>query len=394
MKGCHAPLIIVGASVRAAAQSAIRAGFMPWCADQFADEDLRECAQLLPLTGFPDGVAAALQAAPYAPWIYTGGLENRPELVEELSRIRPLFGNDSETLRRVRDPFWVAKTLTASGLPSLKVSSQLKSADTASRWLVKPLASAGGIGIEFSTSQLRSNVAPGYYLQEYATGASVSGLYLATAAGAQLLGLSQQLVGTAALPGRPYAYAGSIAPLDQTDVPQASFDQAEVIGHRLAEAAQLRGLFGVDFIFDAGQSTLWTLEVNPRYPASAELYELALGWPLLRWHVETCQPHEHPPVGVPSEPSGLRSTHGFGKRILYAHQDLVAPDLRSFIQRSPDGGIWLADIPTPGSLIPASMPICTLFIAGASVADCQTQLEKVGNGLLRGWYQDSKTSRS
>ena len=34
-------LLIFGASVRAAAFSALRAGLQPWCADLFADADLR-----------------------------------------------------------------------------------------------------------------------------------------------------------------------------------------------------------------------------------------------------------------------------------------------------------------------------------------------------------------
>jgi predicted ATP-grasp superfamily ATP-dependent carboligase len=384
VKGCHAPLIIVGASVRAAAQSAIRAGFTPWCADQFADEDLRDCAHLLPLSDFPNGVVAALQAAPQAPWFYTGGLENRSDLVAELSRIRPLFGNDAETLRRVRDPFWIAETLAARGLPSLKVETQLTLQDTGSCWLSKPLASAGGIGIELLNSQLPSPIKPGCYLQEYATGVSVSGLYLGTANGALLLGMSQQLGGDSAIAGRPFAYAGSIAPLNQTDLPQPCFDQAAVIGATMAEHSQLRGLFGIDFIFDADQSTLWTLEVNPRYPASAELYEFAYGWPLVRWHVAACKSSDELLPEIAQRVRDERHPQKrFGKRVLYAQQDLVAPDLRS--QTSKNGGTWIADIPRPGSVIPAGMPICTLLTTASSAAECEENLKAAANQFLSRW---------
>ena len=37
----HEHLLIVGASARAAAFSALRAGLRPWCADLFGDDDLR-----------------------------------------------------------------------------------------------------------------------------------------------------------------------------------------------------------------------------------------------------------------------------------------------------------------------------------------------------------------
>jgi len=39
-------LLILGASTRAAAHSARRAGFRPICADMFTDEDLREVAEV------------------------------------------------------------------------------------------------------------------------------------------------------------------------------------------------------------------------------------------------------------------------------------------------------------------------------------------------------------
>lgn len=370
--GCHLPLIIVGASVRAAAQSAIRAGFAPWCADQFADEDLRACAQLLPLSDFPNGVAAALQAAPYAPWIYTGGLENRPELVDELSRLRPLLGNQIETLRRARDPFWLAQTLKSHGLPCLQVARQI-TADTADiQWLSKPLASAGGIDVERYDSS-NCDTPAGCYLQEYATGTCVSGLYLGTLQGCLLLGLSRQLSNESAVAGRPFAYVGSIAPLSVADVPQTCFDQAADIGTAVAQASELRGLFGIDFIFNAEQSQLFTLEINPRYTASAELYELAHRWPLLRWHVDVCSSNDaatkHIAATIREAPAAARR---FGKRVLYASRDLIAPDLRLIDSSNQD--TWLADIPTPGSVIPAGMPVCTVMSSAPSATACEETL--------------------
>ena len=50
-------LLIFGASVRAAAFSALRAGLQPWCADLFADADLRaRCPTIrVPAEVYPDG---------------------------------------------------------------------------------------------------------------------------------------------------------------------------------------------------------------------------------------------------------------------------------------------------------------------------------------------------
>src|SRR5262245_689082 len=99
-------LLILGASARAAAGSAIRAGFSPWCADLFADADLRRMASVVrcPIENYPAGFIEILRAAPDAPWIYTGALENHPNLIRRLSQLRPLWGNGASALRSARSP--------------------------------------------------------------------------------------------------------------------------------------------------------------------------------------------------------------------------------------------------------------------------------------------------
>jgi hypothetical protein len=82
-------VLILGASTRAAAQSAIRAGLHPICADLFADLDLRGCAQVLEVADYPRGLVAAAASAPACPWMYTGGLENQPGIVARISKSRP-----------------------------------------------------------------------------------------------------------------------------------------------------------------------------------------------------------------------------------------------------------------------------------------------------------------
>src|SRR4051812_38200553 len=104
-------LILIGASVRAAAWSARRAGFTPWCADLFGDVDLRQVAQMrtIAVDDYPHGFAEIMKAAPSVPWMYTGALENRPKLVDQLAKQRALWGAEADVLRRVRDPFEVSR---------------------------------------------------------------------------------------------------------------------------------------------------------------------------------------------------------------------------------------------------------------------------------------------
>src|SRR5437588_10415493 len=97
-------LLRLGASTRAAAFSALRAGLGPWCADLFADADLQaRCPVFRSAPGsYPQGFVKAAEQGPPGPWLYTGGLENRPALVRQIAAMRPLWGNDEEVLRKVR----------------------------------------------------------------------------------------------------------------------------------------------------------------------------------------------------------------------------------------------------------------------------------------------------
>src|SRR6516164_4132875 len=89
-------LLIFGASARAAAFSALRAGLRPWCADLFADADLQCRCPATRIEGgqYPDTLVEMSRNAPPGPWMYTGGLENHPALVGRITKRHPLWGND------------------------------------------------------------------------------------------------------------------------------------------------------------------------------------------------------------------------------------------------------------------------------------------------------------
>src|SRR5882672_6647359 len=95
-------LIIVGASARAAAFSALRAGLRPRCADLFADRDLRlRChAARVAAPNYPHHFLGIVGDKAPGPWIYTGGLENRRRLIGKMERTRQLWGNGEQVLRR------------------------------------------------------------------------------------------------------------------------------------------------------------------------------------------------------------------------------------------------------------------------------------------------------
>ena len=90
MQQLQQSLLILGASARAAAASAVRAGLAPRAIDLFADADLRAICSAAQVDDYPEGLFAAAIEAPAAPWMYTGGLENYPRLVDDLAARRPL----------------------------------------------------------------------------------------------------------------------------------------------------------------------------------------------------------------------------------------------------------------------------------------------------------------
>src|SRR5262245_45510223 len=98
---------VVGASARAAVHSLARAEIPAWACDLFTDRDLKlaaNCARC-PFDSYPDALATLAEQFPPGPILYTGGLENHPRVVAQLSAKRELWGNGPEVLNRVRDPF-------------------------------------------------------------------------------------------------------------------------------------------------------------------------------------------------------------------------------------------------------------------------------------------------
>ena len=140
------PVHLVGASVRGAAHSAWRAGWRDVrCVDLFGDRDLARLfpTTAVPLADYPRGLVAAIEGET-GPTIYTGALENRPDLLAKLPQ--PLWGNPPDVVRQVRDPHLWHDALQTAGLPVPALRFE-PTTSSKPRWLVKPIRSGGGLGI-------------------------------------------------------------------------------------------------------------------------------------------------------------------------------------------------------------------------------------------------------
>jgi predicted ATP-grasp superfamily ATP-dependent carboligase len=352
-------LLIVGASGRAAAASALRAGLSPFVIDLFADADtVRLCPTLkCDPADYPHGFIELAKKAPPGPWMYTGGLENYPDVVAAISESRRLWGNGPDVLKLVRDP-WLLDAIPKFFAGFADV---LPRGDTPQSHLRKPLRGAGGGGVRFCEPGDRSDD-PNVYFQKFIDGQPQSAVYTAGEEGGEPthLGRTRQLIGTPWLHAGRFDYAGNVS-YPRSDFPLMGWPLD------LCEMSGLRGLFGLDYIHRLiAEGKSWqrdVVEVNPRYTAALEVLELACGVPLLA--------RDSPPPPA---------TRVVGKGIYYAAVPITFPASGPWddsLARCTD--VWqmphFADIPHAGSVIEPGQPVFTLFASAATEEECVHQLK-------------------
>ena len=371
-------LILFGASTRAAAFSALRAGLHPWCADLFADADLQSRCPAMRLPGpYPEGFLQWVGAELPGPWMYTGGLENRPWLVERMARRRPLWGNDCAALLKARNPAVVRAAVRAAGLPAPAVHWFFTRPPAVGRWLVKPVWGMGDPIHFWTAADAADRPSMLVYLQEFIEGESQSAIFCGDGKRADLLGVTRQLVGEDWLHAGPFRYCGSVGPLR----PYASAREAlEKLGSALGRRCGLRGLFGVDGVVRDG--AFLPVEVNPRYSASVEVLEYATGLSAMAWHRAAFVPAARP------VPSADGTANCVGKAVYFAPRDLTFPADGPWVDvlGSPAPIVEpppFADIPHPGTLIKAGRPVLTLFARAAVPDDCAAALRRMAADLDR-----------
>jgi predicted ATP-grasp superfamily ATP-dependent carboligase len=373
--------LIIGASARAAAFSALRAGLSPMCIDRFGDADLRaRCpTKTVSPDQYPIGFLQAASLAPPGPWIYTGGLENWPNLIRRLAQVRPLWGNGPDVLKAIRSPGIVADLLRRAGIAVPAVHLHPVDVPRHGSWLAKPVAGSGGSRISFWRHEGKKTIFSGEtYYQQYIDGASGSAVFVGNGKATRFLGATRQLVGQDWLRAAPFHYCGSIGPLDLDSSAKTAL---KGMGDVLVQESGLRGLFGVDYVLKDGVP--WPVEINPRYTASMEVLEYARRIPLFSLH---CQVFE-PGVKVQASPPG-GGTDVVGKGILFTGCSLIFPDEGPWEETlknpMPIGELpRFADIPQPGSRIAAGSPVLTFFVRGKSADECLELLKSQAADLDR-----------
>jgi len=370
-RGAEAPLpidparlLVVGASGRALAQSAVAEGLKVDAIDLFCDSDLREVAKMsFRSINFPHDLASIAEQLPYSNWMYCGGLENHPEVIDAICEKHRLRGIRGQPLKKVRAPETLFATVPGPEFCTDPDSDQLDS----TRWLMKPRKSGGGLGIHSvgNVGECRARLSNGtHYAQRLIDGQSMSTLYLGNGERVRTLASFRSI-------GREgtWHYQGSVGPVAVSSPQQKWLEQ---IGEKLVHSFQLCGIFGVDWIADRSGRSL-VLEVNPRWTATAELCERSLGVPLVRWHLAACDGGELPPLSPNAGTDKL-----YVKRILYAareftfHRDAIARFDRGFRDQSEltdaRTSVEWCDLPEDGTEIGTSEPICSLILSATNAS--------------------------
>jgi len=328
------------------AELAAADGYQVTALDRFGDVDLRAVA---PGATAPSSDALAALAADIDAdaVVYGAGFENRPDLVSRLAEGRELLGTPPALLPAVRDPSAVGAAARAAGAraPETRPVAELPGATGRGAWLRKPLQSGGGRGVRRWAG---GRLAPTEILQRRVDGLSCSAVAIADGRRAAVLGLTEQLHRR---PG--FGWLGNATPPRLPDAELDELDgQLRAVCDEVAARFGVRGAFGVDAVWDARHA--WVLEVNPRPPASLELF----GPGCFEAHVRGARG-----LGLPSAGTLPATRCAKVKLVLFADRDL----------RAPDPGWWpeglARDIPRAGETIKRGAPVCTLISTGAGVPE-------------------------
>jgi predicted ATP-grasp superfamily ATP-dependent carboligase len=363
-------LLIAAISGRALAAAARRAGYRPLVADFFRDTDtvaLAERAVKLPgdLQSGIDGARIVETLHRLAgndrsvPIVLGSGFERQTDVVDEVASIFPLAGNGARAIRRVKDPQMLACDCAELGIPH--PAFQWEPPADPENWVIKTVGGAGGVHIERATGETPP---AGRYFQRFVSGRSVSALFIGDGKSARIVGFSRQWVSPA--PAAPYRYGGAVR--------LRRFDraQAEMIGDWLSGLTRRAGLVGLcsaDFIHGADGYRL--VEINPRPGATLDIFDSAEA-PLMEAHLRAARGEAY---RLP------RFADSMASMITYA----AAPVPQFPAIEWPD---WTADHQSPGTILIAGDPVCTVFARGPSAGASQRAVKAHAKQLQNQWEGD------
>ncbi len=359
-----APLLILAHSGRMLAGSANAAGYVPLVLDLYADCDTVALGRAWRIPAEPGGgfePLSLLQTAlgvidDFSPvaWLYGSGVDRLPRVITHLGSRCRLYGNGAEVTEMCVQPHSFFSLLDRLDIAHPQIRWDPPSE---SGWLLK-CGGEGGRGVLMAA---KANQVDNAYYQKRLDGAAYTLSFVA--GGGQLLWFGFNRLYTKAYNDRlHFLFAGAI---NRTCLDTQTEKVVVNYARRLCQCLHLQGWHGLDFMLDlAGVPRV--LELNPRPGAVLELWEEP-GWSSIEAHVRGCEGK-----GIRARPPG--KVRAF--QILYAEDSLRIP-------MDWQWPAWCADLPRPGTVIPAGHPVCSIKAKGEEVVSVERILQQRTRWLER-----------
>jgi predicted ATP-grasp superfamily ATP-dependent carboligase len=200
--------------------------------------------------------------------------------------------------------------------------------------------------LQRSIEQYHENGWDDFFLQEFIHGIDVSASVLSTGKQALTIAINEQLIGLKNLgPMQRFSFCGSVTPL-RTSVAR----EIEEISNSIATDLGLVGTNGIDFIIGANGPVI--VEVNPRFQATLDTIERALGINLVEAHIKSCQGELVPRA---------RYSRFACRTVYFAEHDF-------YVKKTCEDQNYM-DIPRKGTFIERAKPVISAIGYGKS-RDC------------------------
>ncbi|MDV2482008.1 ATP-grasp domain-containing protein [Methanoculleus sp. Wushi-C6] len=343
-------VLVAGFATRHVAQSARRAGYAVYAVDHFCDQDLawytEDCLSFGELDELPDTIAELAARHPVDALVVTSGAES-------IGTTIPLCGTPPAKVERFLDKLEIQRFFEGLEVPVPPLAGNDRFPA-----MVKPRRGAGGWrnAVVKTAEDLRrwEGAWPDvpYVAQHLVDGIPSSVSCVADGRRARAVAVNRQILrgnGESA-----HGFAGSVTPFAH---PLAG--EMVAVAEQIAAASGCVGSVGIDFM--AGEKP-WAIEINPRFQATVDTVEMAIGENLFAMHMDACRgvlPAERP-----------RPRQVAVRRILFAERDIrLDADLSVLAPH-------VADIPWPGAEFEEGQALVSVFGCGADEAAAFDALEQ------------------
>lgn len=363
-------ILIVAISGRSLAAAAKQAGFRPLVADLFNDADTLALAdRAVKLSGSleagidEDQIVDTLTdlARGYAPTavVFGSGFERKPEMIDAISKIFPVAGNNAKTIRLVKDPSSLSRLCSDLKIPHPDIRFDVP--DNQQEWLTKLAGGAGGSHVKPANGGASGHER---YFQRFIPGKNLSALFLADRHQAHIVGFSRQW----SSPSRhaPFRYGGAVR------LRRYSRTKSVLIGDWLTALTRRTGLAGLcsaDFIDDGCGFHL--IEINPRPGATLDIFD-SKETPLLREHLRAVMGNR---ISVPAYRGSAASAIAYTARAISAFPHVAWPAMT-------------ADHQMPGTALAAGDPVCTAFATADSAIAAMRAVKSRVKELAVHWREE------